>query len=415
MRCVAICHFRWGNCSPVNQRPRWFKNQLDRSFSIFAIDCAGNACYASCTRDRDSVSISPLAISQLPSCIAKARRTSRFRKLTFPVGDGMPQSSSPRRRAFTLIELLVVIAIIAVLIALLLPAVQQARESARRTQCRNNLKQIGLALHNYHDIYDRLPITQYDSQPAGDYLTLTCWTRAILPQLDLATITNSWNDQQNFSVGQNAALNRTPINVYKCPSSPAPMIGLWTSAGGTLDPQQFTPDSNGKYQGGICEYSCVANSQITPDTASPPYSGIGMMNYNTTTNPAQVSIRFQDVIDGLSNTMMLGEVSGGADNYTTNRTRDGTSQKLRFHNWAGQNRISFRDYKRDGTASNTTLDPCLVNCFGGAGGSNLFSFHIGGAHVTLGDGSVRFVSDSVDFRTACRLITCQDGVPVSTF
>ncbi|WP_010581703.1 DUF1559 domain-containing protein [Schlesneria paludicola] len=319
------------------------------------------------------------------------------------------------RHGFTLIELLVVIAIIAVLIALLLPAVQQAREAARRTQCKNNLKQIGLALHNYHDIYNRLPITQYDSQPAGDYLTLTCWTRAIFPQLDLATITNNWNDLQNFSIGQNAVLNRTPIPAYKCPSSPAPIIGLWTSAGGTLDPQLFTSDVAGKYSGGICEYSCIANSQITPDTATPPLSGIGMMNYNTSANPAEVSKRFQDVTDGLSNTMMLGEVCGGADNYTPNRAKDGTSQKLRFHNWAGQNRISFRDYKKDGTASNTTLDPCIVNCFGGAGGSNLFSFHTGGAQIALGDGSVRFLSESVDFQTACRLATCQDGAIVGEF
>lgn len=319
------------------------------------------------------------------------------------------------RRAFTLIELLVVIAIIAVLIALLLPAVQQAREAARRTQCKNNLKQIGLALHNYHDIYSRLPITQYDSQPAGDYLTLTCWTRAILPQLDLGTITASWNDGQNFSVGQNAVLNRTAISAYKCPSSPAPIIGSWKSAGGTLDPQLFTADGSGNYPGGICEYSSVANTQITPDTASPPFSGVGMMNYSTTANPAEVSKRFQDVTDGLSMTMMIGEVCGGADNYTPAKQRDGTWQKLRFHNWAGQNRISFRDYKRDGTMSAATLDPCLVNCFGGAGGSNLFSFHTGGAHITLGDGSVRFVSDNIDFQTACRLATCQDGVPVGEF
>ena len=327
----------------------------------------------------------------------------------------MLSSASRSRRAFTLIELLVVIAIIAVLIALLLPAVQQAREAARRVQCKNNLKQIGLALHNYHDIYGRLPITQYDSQPAGDYLTLTCWTRAILPQLDLASFTNAWNEQQNFSVGHNAILNRTALGVYKCPTSPAPSIGTWTSAGGTLDPQQFTPDGSGKYSGGICEYSCIANSQITPDTATPPLSGIGMMNYNTPANPAQVSKRFDDVTDGLSNTMMIGEVSGGADNYTPNRTRDGTSQKLRFHNWAGQNRISFRDYKKDGTASNATLDPCLVNCFGGAGGSNLFSFHIGGAQVALGDGSVRFLSENIDFVTVCRLATCQDGAVVGEF
>jgi hypothetical protein len=140
-----------------------------------------------------------------------------------------------------------------------------------------------------------------------------------------------------------------------------------------------------------------------------------MMNYSTAANPAEVSKRFQDVTDGLSNTMMLGEVCGGADNYLPNRTKDGTSQKLRFHNWAGDNRISFRDYREDGTTNNATLDPCLVNCFGGAGGSNLFSWHIGGAQIALGDGSVRFISEDIDFATACRLITCQDGVPLGSY
>jgi prepilin-type N-terminal cleavage/methylation domain-containing protein len=321
----------------------------------------------------------------------------------------------PRRRhAFTLIELLVVIAIIAVLIALLLPAVQQAREAARRTQCKNNLKQIGLAIHNYYDIYSRLPITQLEppTQPSNDYLTLTSWTRGILPQLDLATITAAWNENQNFSVGQNAVLNRTAIAAYKCPSSPAPAIGSWKIVS---DPQAFTPDSSGGYSGGICEYSGVANTQITPDTVTPKFSGVGMMNYSTTANPAEVSKRFQDITDGLSMTMMIGEVCGGADNYTPARQRDGTTQKIRFHNWAGQNRISFRDYKRDGTMDTATLDPCLVNCFGGAGGSNLFSFHTGGAHIVLGDGSVRFISENIDFQTACRLATCQDGVPVGDF
>jgi prepilin-type N-terminal cleavage/methylation domain-containing protein len=332
----------------------------------------------------------------------------------FLTGGGMFCFRRRSRCGFTLIELLVVIAIIAVLIALLLPAVQQAREAARRTQCKNNLKQIGLALHNYHDIYNRLPITQYDSQVPGDYLTLTCWTRAIFPQLDLASITSNWDNTQNFSMGQNAVINRTGIPAYKCPSSPAPLVGIWTSAGGSLDPQQFVADGSGKYSGGICEYSCVANSIITPDT-TPKLSGVGMMNYNTSANPAEVSKRFQDVTDGLSNTMMIGEVSGGADNYLPTMQRDGTSQKLRFHNWAGQNRISFRDYKDNGTASDATLDSCLVNCFGGAGGSNLFSFHTGGAQITLGDGSVRFVSESIDFQTACRLVTCQDGQVVGEY
>lgn len=307
-----------------------------------------------------------------------------------------------RRTAFTLIELLVVIAIIAVLIALLLPAVQQAREAARRTQCRNNLKQLGLALHNYHDVHGRLPITQYESQPSGDYLTLSSWTRLILPQIDLATITSNWNEAYNFSVGPNATLNKTPITVYKCPSSPAPAVGTWNADGQQL----FDADSSGKYLGGICEYSASSNTQISIDAT---LNGTGMMDYDKTKD---VSKRFRDITDGLTNTFMVGEVSGGAPLYLVTKQLDGTlTQKIRFHNWAGQNRISFRNYNANGTAGGR----CLVNCFGGAGGSNLFSWHTGGAHVTLGDGSVRFISDNIDFQTMCRLVTCQDGQVIGDY
>lgn len=308
----------------------------------------------------------------------------------------MTRPSSSRKRAFTLIELLVVIAIIAILIALLLPAVQQAREAARRTQCRNNLKQIGLALHNYYDTYSRLPITQYESQPAGNYLTLTTWSRSLLPQLDLVTVTNNWKETGNFSVAPNATLNKTPIAVYKCPSSPAPAVGTWNADGQQL----FDADSSGKYSGGICEYSASSNTQIASD---PTLSGTGMMDYDKT---KEVSKQFRDITDGLSNTLMIGEVCGGAALYKTNKQVDGTlTQKLRFHNWAAQNRISFRNYNADGTAGGRGL----INCFGGAGGSNLFSWHSGGAQVAMGDGSSRFLSENIDFVTMCRLVMCQDG------
>src|SRR6478609_9116964 len=123
------------------------------------------------------------------------------------------------RRAFTLIELLVVIAIIAVLIALLLPAVQQAREAARRTQCRNNLKQIGLALHNYHDAYQLFPPGYVDRNgnpdltPDNDLGPGWGWASFILPQLDQGNVYNQINFNIGVGLGSNATVSKLSMTV----------------------------------------------------------------------------------------------------------------------------------------------------------------------------------------------------------
>ena len=138
----------------------------------------------------------------------------------------MRRSLFRARTGFTLIELLVVIAIIAVLIALLLPAVQQAREAARRSQCKNNLKQMGLALHNYHDTYNRFPlpgllcVNPGASPGVGGLLTTSNWTLATLPYNDQAPVYNAYN--LNYSAWQpvNTAAVQTRLPVYLCPSTP---------------------------------------------------------------------------------------------------------------------------------------------------------------------------------------------------
>ena len=145
------------------------------------------------------------------------------------------------RRGFTLIELLVVIAIIAILIALLLPAVQQAREAARRTQCRNNLKQIGLALHNYHDIYRQFPPGRM-SPSRGQSVGMPCWYGHVSPLyhiLPLIDQTNVWEmmDQSETRVRlgsplciKNAFVTDLPLPVYSCPSDPRHMSGVNTNS-----------------------------------------------------------------------------------------------------------------------------------------------------------------------------------------
>jgi prepilin-type N-terminal cleavage/methylation domain-containing protein len=308
------------------------------------------------------------------------------------------RNSSVRRRGFTLIELLVVIAIIAVLIALLLPAVQQAREAARRSQCKNNLKQLGLALHNYHDTHSRLPITQLEVGSGATARELTTWSRAILPFLDQQNIMSQWNENVNFGVTPNAQLNQTVLSVYKCPTSPAPSIGTWTISG-----QQAMDGATGSpYQGGICEYSSSTQLLLTPGVYQ-----TGMMD-----NQGELSKNFRAVTDGLSNTMMVGEVSGGPDVYNARKQIIvGSTQKERFHNWAAQNRISFRGFSADGLTQYG--GNCLINCNGA--GSNLYSFHTGGVNIVMGDASVRFLSENLSVTTVQLLVTIADGQVIGEF
>ena len=345
-------------------------------------------------------SLSPVASQPAPCHVAAYRA---LHSTFCDVFGGLLMSTvsrCARRRGFTLIELLVVIAIIAVLIALLLPAVQQAREAARRTQCKNNLKQQGLAIHNYHDVYQRLPITQYEI--GGNSPTareITTWSRAILAFMDQQNILAQWNENINFGVTPNSQLNKIGLPVYKCPSSPAPMIDTWTVTG-----QQAMDGAVGSpYQGGICEYSCSSHVLLT---SGGTYL-TGMMDYQ-----GELSKNFRDVTDGLSNSFMLGEVSGGATVYDAKRqVIPASAQKERFHNWAAQNRISFRPFTADGLTQ--YAGNCFVNC--NAAGSNLYSFHTGGAQVAMGDGSVRFISQNINYDLVQLLVTIRDGQTVGEF
>ncbi|MEZ6125738.1 MAG: DUF1559 domain-containing protein [Planctomycetaceae bacterium] len=197
-----------------------------------------------------------------------------------------------RTRGFTLIELLVVIAIIAILIALLLPAVQQAREAARRTQCKNNLKQIGLALHNYHDIYNTFPpgYTARGVLPTDPATADTgpgyAWSFAILPQIDQANLTNGVNTNLNASDPANlAVVHSTTLTAFLCPTDPAPTVFDVTDGSGNT---VTLPTSN---YPGIVGYANVSAN---------PGQGTGIFYRNS-------RIRFRDITDGTSLTICVGE------------------------------------------------------------------------------------------------------------
>ncbi|MFK7777241.1 MAG: DUF1559 domain-containing protein, partial [Gimesia sp.] len=201
-----------------------------------------------------------------------------------------------QKRGFTLIELLVVIAIIAILIALLLPAVQQAREAARRSTCKNSLKQIGLALHNYLDTHSTFPpgITRANQHPyagvSGWNTGKVLWSAFILPYMDQGPLYN----KIDFSMpdpgknANNADVRSVKLSIYRCPSDPG-------TTGSSIGPSNYT--------------ACVGNSPL----GSVSGGGSSYQNNGTSVFFTDSKTKIRDITDGTSNTMMISELLVGSE------------------------------------------------------------------------------------------------------
>ncbi|MEW4452270.1 DUF1559 domain-containing protein [Bremerella sp. JC817] len=271
----------------------------------------------------------------------------------------MPKTQ-PRRRGFTLVELLVVIAIIGVLVALLLPAVQQARETARRMQCTNNLKQMGVALHNYHDTFLAFPIGQLKHNHFGNDWDPTVWSAAILPFMEQQTvyerIQQEWAARNwEFDRGSDG-VGATVIQAYVCPADPGPE-----------KQQEYHQDmAKSNYKG------CLGSSlPADNDYARSTVNGMFGTNFST---------QMRDVIDGTSNTICVGEVDS-AKNLTG---RYATC-------WVGTDHVGWHD-----RALGLADDAYPINKFGGSRPYRAYgSFHVGGANFLMVDGSVRFMPDVI--------------------
>ena len=264
------------------------------------------------------------------------------------------------RRGFTLIELLVVIAIIAILIGLLLPAVQKVREAAARTQCANNMKQIALACLNFESSYGNLPPGRSPNAPTV-FTGAGGWMYQLLPYVEQQPLYNLCQQNFNANIG-------TPIHLYYCPSDGR---GDLVGNGGT---------TTGQVNAGLTWYVGVTGSTYNSDGTVPPGQG-GIFEPGKT-------VRIADIVDGTSNTLMIGERPPAAD------LNFGWWSFSDFDDLLGtQNYVSF--YPNCTLPGLFSPGNVTLNC----SATKFYSLHTGGSNWAFGDGSIRFLTYSAQAAT----------------
>lgn len=322
------------------------------------------------------------------------------------------------KHGFTLIELLVVIAIIGILIALLLPAVNAAREAARRTQCKNHLKQCSLALINYHDVYRQFP-PSYNTDPGSSQPVMAwAWGTYILPFMEFSPLYEQLNTKvrfdpmadpnpQNPAPDSHLALARTVIGDYRCPSDDAADLNNKRAVYGA---DRLVATSN--YVGVMGSQTVLKEGSTTVkdiDNQKHWWSKANGIFYQNS------RVRLKDITDGASSTFLLGE-------------RDYTNHYASFwiagpinpnvNSWHANRHLNANPTYRispDGNGGGLINDPLQESAFG--------SMHSGGAHFSLADGSVHFINENID-ATADegpnmgiyqRLGNRRDGLPVGNW
>ncbi|PQO44559.1 DUF1559 domain-containing protein [Blastopirellula marina] len=341
-----------------------------------------------------------------------------------------------QRRGFTLVELLVVIAIIGVLVALLLPAVQQAREAARRMSCSNNLKQLALACHLYHDIHGKLPPSGFGENYTGEGWARKCsWLVRIMPQLELknaydgAPMAGSSFDMVNTGWAapgkhwQAASQMRAPV--FNCPSSPLPTELEYSVNGKTqslgspekikIQLTDYVGNAGTVYSGGTVN---LHPEQFWGRAGHNCQNGVITMQYRDYPVPAFPggTIGFKDIVDGTSNSIMIGEQGDFHETDWVDH-KDSRASRVNGGLW------SCGTGTPSSGISNHVVTEFPINyqgdewwCTGGWFDNSeswvntaFRSAHPGGAQFALADGSVTFIPETMDFRNYTAMMDRADG------
>lgn len=340
----------------------------------------------------------------------------------------MTQIDSVRQRkvkqGFTLVELLVVIAIIGILVALLLPAIQAAREAARRTQCVNNLKQIGLAVSNYHDVWNQFPPggPGTGNHPNNDGYRISAWVR-ILPFMEQEALyeqlnlTGPFRHVPNETLPEGIRVRHQQISVMRCPSDSFP---------------DFSP-SSGDDRWAVGNYPASAGSQTSNSSGSNCGSGCNLFNafaenlpggnptWGNVTDPRRISgmfnyyganIRLADVTGGTSNTLLAGETVGGC-------MGAGQRQSWWHPNSGGAWGVTITPLNNWTTCESarpeqiTDPDCSHVDCWNFSYGFR--SRHPGGVNFVFVDGSIHFISETIEHANVYQALGSRRESPMGQF
>jgi len=335
------------------------------------------------------------------------------------------------RRGFTLIELLVVIAIIAILVALLLPAVQQAREAARRSSCKNNLKQLGLAMHNYHDAFGTLPPAYVRDPNVSNDEGHWVWSAFLLPYVELGSVFDTLDvgdTPASYSFGLNRQTMQQRYSVFRCPSDAGKDIH--TEAGYTIDLFDSSGSLTENVGVSVTNY-VVSNNNAYNRANTPPGDYLDGTTGGTGAFGGNSSISFRHITDGLSNSLMVGERAYDIPDNPMFAgmlfaVRDNLSQGPSCRNCPPGSDPPSNTASNQGllTVSGSThfgINPLSSDNYANGAYSSL---HAGGSQFVMCDGSVRFISENIDNRittggivdsTFERLASISDGQVIGEF